>query len=105
MLRLTCMDADRLARDLRQAEEYVRQAAHFHADQYAAMRIIGNRIMADYHHETHLTAAAVANELANYAERLQDRKPLWDTGTGPSDQPRPAVRLPSPNSRVTGRRR
>jgi len=105
MHRLTCMDADRLARDLRQAEEYVRQAAHFHADQFAAMRIIGNRIMADYHHGSNLTAAAIANDLASYAERLQDRKPLWDTGTGPSDQPRPAVRLPLASRRKTARRR
>jgi hypothetical protein len=105
MLRLTCMDADRLAHDLRQAETYVRQAAHFHADQYAAMRIIGNRVLADYHHDEHLTAATIANDLANYTERLADRKPLWDTGIGPSDQPRPAVRLPNRNNLVAGKRR
>jgi hypothetical protein len=105
MHRLTCMDADRLARDLRQAEEYVRQAANFHADLFAAMRIIGNGVMADYHHGAQQNAAAIGNDLANYASRLADRKPLWDTGTGPSDQPRPAVRLPNRNNRVAGRRR
>lgn len=105
MHRLTCMDADRLARDLRQAEQYIRQAAHFYADLQAAMRIIGNGIMYEYHHGEALTAAAIANDLTSYAERLSDRKPLWDTGTGPSDQPRPPVRLPRPNTHATLRRR
>lgn len=105
MQRITCVEADRLARDLRRAEEYIRQAAHFHADQHAAMRILGNRTMTDYHQFAHQDAAATANELANYAERLSDRKPLWDTGTGPQDQPRPAKRLPGPPVRIVGGRR
>ena len=105
MHRITCMDADRLARDLREAEQFVRQAAHFHADQYAAMRILGAGIMAEYHHGAQLSAAVIANQIADYAERLADRKPLWDTGTGPSDQPRPAVRLPNQNNLVAGKRR
>jgi hypothetical protein len=105
MHHLTCMDADRLTRDLREAEEFVRQAAHFHADQYAAMRILGAGIMADYHHGAQINAAAAANQIASYAERLADRKPLWDTGTGPSDEPRPAARLPRPNRRTAVSRR
>jgi hypothetical protein len=99
------MDADRLARDLREAEEFVRQAARHHADQYAAMRILGAGIMAEYHHGAQANAAATANLIADYAERLTDRKPLWDTGTGPSGQPVPVSRLPRPNRHMkVGRR-
>lgn len=105
MIRLTCAEADRLAHDLRQAEECARQAAHFHADQYAAFRIIGNRPLAESHQFSQQIAADAANALANYAERLTDRKPLWDTGTGPSDEPRPAVRMPRPPRRTIGGRR
>lgn len=94
MHRITCMEADRLARDLRQAAEHTQWTAHQHADLYAAMRIIGNRPLADYHHAAWTDAASAATQLADYAQRLTDRKPLWDNGTGPEQEYRPAVRLP-----------
>lgn len=101
MHRLTCMEADRLARDLRRAEHYCREAAHHHADMFAAMRILGNGIMADYHHGAHLDAAATANDIAAYAHHLTDRTPLWDNGTSPANQPHPA-RLPNHYAKALG---
>jgi hypothetical protein len=102
MHRITCMEADRLARDLRRAEQYCREAAHHHADMFAAMRILGNGILADYHHGAHLDAAAIANQMAAYAHSLAERIPLWDTATGPAAQPRPANRLPNRYAKQLG---
>jgi hypothetical protein len=93
--RITCMEADRLARDLRRAEEYVRQAARFHADMFAAMRILGNGPMTEYHHGAHTDAAATANEIAAYAHRLSERIPLWDTGAGPAGPTTPSSTPPT----------
>lgn len=95
MHRITCNEADRLARDLRRAEQWCRDAAHQHADMFAAMRILGNGPLAEYHHGAHTDAGTIANELRNYANALQERKPLWEKGTGPNDHPRALTRLTS----------
>lgn len=78
MHRLTCNEADRLARDLDQAATLCHHGAAEHANKAAAMAIIGEHLMAEYHRGAAAGARQTAGQLADYADRLRARQGLWE---------------------------
>lgn len=101
MHRLTCKEADRLAHDLREAEHLCRAAASEHADRHTAYRVLGMTPLAMYHESAHRQALDTADKLRDYARRLTERIPLWDTAKGPESIRTPKVRAkPAARERI-----
>lgn len=85
MHRLTCNEADRLARDLDHAATLCHAQAAEHAAKGTAMAIIGEHLLAEYHRGATTLARDTAHQLTDYAVRLRARQPLWEA---PPDQVR-----------------
>lgn len=77
MHRLTCNEADRLAHDLDDAATMCHTLAADHGNKAAAMAIIGEHLMAEYHRGASATARDTAAQLSDYATRLRARQSLW----------------------------